>query len=162
MDKLLCAGRHEKRDAAGRRTPANDAAGHYLEAVESTIQTGLGLEEAGSAGMAGKENVTVGRPLPICGTKILPEKSRFQRNTDQARPGQSSRLLLETTCFEIESNRRMPNGTSGGVRGGGNLPLLDCFALKHPNRTQTIPNHLICSMKACILLALSRRMVGVT
>lgn len=36
------------------------------------------------------------------------------------------------------------------------------YARKYPNRTQTIPNHHMFSMKACILFADSRRMVSVT
>ena len=36
------------------------------------------------------------------------------------------------------------------------------YTRKYPNRTQTIPNHAIFSMKACILLADSLRMVSVT
>ena len=36
------------------------------------------------------------------------------------------------------------------------------YARKYPNLTQTIPNHHMFSMKACILFADSRRMVSVT
>ena len=27
----------------------------------------------------------------------------------------------------MKSNRQVPNGTSDGVRGGDNIPLIDCF-----------------------------------
>ena len=36
------------------------------------------------------------------------------------------------------------------------------YVRKYPNRTQTIPNHAIFSMKACILFDDSRRIVSVT
>ena len=36
------------------------------------------------------------------------------------------------------------------------------YARKYPNRTQTIPNHHMFSMKACILFDDSRRIVSVT
>ena len=67
--------------------------------------------------MVGKQDVTMGGPLHSGGDKVLSEKGCIQRNTDQAWPGQLRGLLHEPTCFEIEPNRRMPNGTSGGVRG---------------------------------------------
>ena len=100
-----------------RQTSSDDDAGNYLETVEGTVQTEMGTVKARSAGMAGKQDVVLGRPLHLGGDKILPETSNIQRNTDQTRPGQLFGLLFNSTCFEIEPNRRMPNGTSGGVRG---------------------------------------------
>ena len=43
-----------------RWTPADNDASDYLEAVESTIQTEMGIAEARSSGMAGEQNVNVG------------------------------------------------------------------------------------------------------
>ena len=53
------------------------------------------------------------------------------------------RLLYETTYFEIETNRHVPNGMHGGVRGELNLPYSIIFIFIHD--TMEIENS--CTMK---------------
>ena len=57
-------------------------------------------------------------------------QSNLKREAVTSRTCQLLRLLYGTTCFEVMLNRRMPNGTYGGVRGEKkNLPY---SILLHP------------------------------
>ena len=80
-----------------------------METVEEKLKTILGFAETRSARVDGKAIRRIWRPLPSCRQNhgITPHQ---QRNPREARTSLLRRLLLRL-------NRRMPNGTYGGVRG---------------------------------------------
>ena len=59
--------------------------------------------------------------------KNMCKQSHIKGKTHKARLSELYRLLQQSKAyFEIELNRRMPNGTYGGVRGRRKSALLDC------------------------------------
>ena len=71
----------------------------------------LGTSETRDTCMDGKEVSSFREPLPSSGKNNGSLEGHQQRNPRKARTPLLSRLLL------IGLNRRMPNGTYGGVRG---------------------------------------------
>ena len=80
-----------------------------MEAVEDKRETTLGTSKAWSTRMDGKEDCGIQRPLSG-GRKDHRFASHKQRNPLEERTSKLFGLLFEL-------NRRMPNGTYGGVRG---------------------------------------------
>ena len=85
------------------------AANYHLETMEGEQKENVGITETGSTGMDGKTKCRIRRPLSGC-SKDSRITSNNKRNPRKARTHQLCRLLFEL-------NRRMPNGTYGGVRG---------------------------------------------
>ena len=109
MDQLLPNGKYERKPQADRRTPADQNADCHMEAVEDTKKAPLGTPKARSASMDGEAICGICRPLSSSCKDygIAPHK---QRNPRKTRTSKLSGLLFEL-------NRRVPNGTHGGVRG---------------------------------------------
>ena len=112
MDKLFSNRKHEKYANQNRWMVANANANHHLEAMEGERKTNVGTAETGSARMDGKKDRCIQRPLSGR-SKDNRITSNNKRNPRKARTHQLCRLLFEW-------NRRMPNGTYGGVRGASN------------------------------------------
>ena len=81
-----------------------------METVEEEGEAILGIAETRGTRVDGKTVSRIWRPLPG-GCKDHRPTPHQQRNPRKARTSQLCRLLL------IGLNRRMPNGTYGGVRG---------------------------------------------
>ena len=113
MDKLLSNRKHENSADQNRWMVANANANHHLEAMEGGSKANVGTAEAGSTRMDGKTKCRIRRPLSGR-SKDNRITSNNKRNPRKARTHQLCRLLFEW-------NRRMPNGTYGGVRGIINL-----------------------------------------
>ena len=85
----------------------------------------MGPEEAWSGKRLGEIDGVLWEPLSMGSEKNGVAMGYLKRNSHSARLNKLPRLLSGPTCLEIELNRRMPNGTSGGVRGRGEPSLLD-------------------------------------
>ena len=109
MDKLFSDRKHEDSTDQNRWMVANANANHHLEAMEGGSKANVGTAEAGSTRMDGQEDGRIRRPLSGR-SKDNRITSNNKRNPRKARTHQLYRLLFEL-------NRRMPNGTYGGVRG---------------------------------------------
>ena len=107
MDKLFSNREHEEHIGQNRWMDTNPHANHHLEAMEGAIKANVGITETGSTGMDGKTKCRIRRPLSGC-SKDSRITSNNKRNPRKARTHQLCRLLFEL-------NRRMPNGTYGGV-----------------------------------------------
>ena len=92
---------------------AHTHANHHLEAMEGASKANVGITETGGTRMDGKTKCRIRRPLSGR-SKNNWITSNNERNPRKARTHQLCRLLFEL-------NRRMPNGTYGGVRGIINL-----------------------------------------
>ena len=90
----------------------NTYANHHMETMEGGSKANVGTAEAGSTRMDGKTKRRIRRPLSGR-SKDNRITSNNKRNPRKARTHQLCRLLFEW-------NRRMPNGTYGGVRGASN------------------------------------------
>ena len=109
MDQLLPNGKYERKPQADRWTPAEQNADCHMETVEDREKTLLGTSKTRSTPVDGEAIGGICRPLSS-GCKdygIAPHK---QRNPRKTRTSKLSGLLFEL-------NRRVPNGTHGGVRG---------------------------------------------
>ena len=87
----------------------------------------MGPEEAWSGKRFGEIDGVLWEPLSMGSEENGIVKGYLKRNPHSARLNKLPRLLSGPACFEIELNRRMPNGMSGGVRGRGEPSLLDCY-----------------------------------
>ena len=112
MDKLLSNRKHENSADQNRWMVANANANHHMETMEGESKANVGTAEAGSTRMDGQEDGRIRRPLSGR-SKDNRITSNHKRNPRKARTHQLCRLLFEW-------NRRMPNGTYGGVRGARN------------------------------------------
>ena len=109
MDQLLQNRRYEDEARGDRRTVADAHEDSHLETVENKKEADVGIAEARGTGVDGKK---VNKPWKSLSSGIenhgtAPHK---QRNPRKTRTSKLFGLLLEL-------NRRMPNGTYGGVRG---------------------------------------------
>ena len=109
MDQLLPNGKYERKPQADRWTSADQNADCHMETVEDREKTLLGTSKTRSTPVDGEAIGGICRPLSS-GCKdygIAPHKQRNPRKT------RTSKLF--GLLFEL--NRRVPNGTHGGVRG---------------------------------------------
>ena len=98
----------------------------------------MGIAETRHRQRPGKTHVLRGRPLPMGSNQDLCRESNFKRKAVEKRTSKLSRLLQRTPRPEVMLNRRMPNGTYGGVRGEGTPPLLDSRYLPRSSRRCTV------------------------
>ncbi len=65
------------------------------------------------------------KKIPMGSSLCMYQARSVKAKIHECRIGQLFGLLQRETCFEILLNRRIPNGTYGGVRGAASPSLLD-------------------------------------
>ena len=117
MGELLPHGYDEDVPRGNRRQACHEDKGHHLEAVEDHGEKKMGPEEARPHRVPGMETGRLRRPLHGGCKNVLAEEGNQQGKTSPQGASHTSRLLpsegLNSTC----SNRPVPNGMLGGVRG---------------------------------------------
>ena len=93
------------------------ASDDYLEAMEGTCKTAVGSAEARHRKRPCKSDSILRQQILLDSHQNLCVQSNLQRETSPRGASQSVRLLCRTIHVEVDLNRRMPNGTYGGVRG---------------------------------------------
>ena len=97
MDKLLCVRFDENSNDRHRRSFAYETADNTLEELESAVKTPMGVTKTRYREKHGEADSVLGRPISICGDKVLPGQGCYKRKTDQCRIGQLSGLLYQTS-----------------------------------------------------------------
>ena len=82
----------------------------------------MGTSETRSLQRLSKTDIVLWRQIPMGRDQDLCNTDNLKRGALQGRSYQLSWLLQWASCFEVKLNRRMPNGTYGGVRGGWQNP----------------------------------------
>ena len=109
MDQLLQDWKYETKPHKDRRTTANAYENCHLETMENEREAIVGAAQTRSTRVDGQAVSEIWRPLSS-GSQNYRAAPHKQRNPRKARTPLLLGLLLEL-------NRRMPNGTYGGVRG---------------------------------------------
>ena len=120
LDKLLRARLNEGRDGRDRRSSANEIADDYLEAMEGTCETAVGSVETRHRKRPCESNSILRQQILLGSYQNLRDQSNLQRKTSPRGASQPVRLLCRKAHVEVDLNRRMPNGTYGGVKGARN------------------------------------------
>ena len=146
LDKLLCTRLNEDRDGRDRCTSANKIANDYLETMESTCKKAVGSAETRHRQRPCKSNSILRQQILLGGYQNMCGQSNLQRKTSPSRTSQSVQLLRRTAHVEVDLNRRMPNGTYGGVKGWRKSTLFD-----YAWTSETIPHRGYFKIRACIV-----------